>query len=228
MCWNMCHEEAADIMSMDRWNKCDIPRVSEISPSTNFSWPFIVSNVSSLEHLAYFSRKNLIAVLGSQNTLWREKAVVGNPRGIGTRGTFNEFITTVGCNKTDNYMFTNMQIPYNSPVEKEMRLRSYPTSCTIHLGIGGHMTGLSAHKHGDAWNHVIYGRKKWFLTAPSITTNLVHISASDAHTYINHSEDALECLQFPGEILFVPQNWTHATVNMDETVSVTNNCRLVE
>ena len=29
--------------------------------------------------------------------------------------------------------------------------------------MGGSRSGVSFHKHADAWNGVIYGRKRWFI-----------------------------------------------------------------
>lgn len=35
--------------------------------------------------------------------------------------------------------------------------------------LGGSGSGVSFHKHADAWNGVIYGRKRWFLYPPQKT-----------------------------------------------------------
>lgn len=35
--------------------------------------------------------------------------------------------------------------------------------------LGGSGSGVSFHKHADAWNGVIFGRKRWFLYPPQKT-----------------------------------------------------------
>lgn len=35
--------------------------------------------------------------------------------------------------------------------------------------LGGSASGVGFHKHADAWNGVIFGRKRWFLYPPQKT-----------------------------------------------------------
>ena len=43
------------------------------------------------------------------------------------------------------------------------------------------------------------------------------------HVYPNLTIKPLEAVQQPGDILYVPPYWNHATINMDDTVSVAMN-----
>lgn len=88
-----------------------------------------------------------------------------------------------------------------SPFEEHKDLYS---SCVGYIGLGGHRTGLSFHKHGDAWTFVAHGKKLWSLRKGNATASFV---------------------QRPGELLYLPQGWEHSTTNIGDTVSFTANCK---
>lgn len=89
----------------------------------------------------------------------------------------------------------------------------------------------------SAWNTVIYGKKRWALyprniqppgvgphdddyyDAPSSLKWLMNI-----YPLILRKElKPLECLQLPGETLFLPSGWWHQVYNTEETMAVTHN-----
>lgn len=89
----------------------------------------------------------------------------------------------------------------------------------------------------SAWNTVIYGKKRWALyprhiqppgvgphdddyyDAPSSLKWLMSI-----YPLILRKElKPLECLQLPGETLFLPSGWWHQVYNTEETMAVTHN-----
>jgi histone arginine demethylase JMJD6 len=93
----------------------------------------------------------------------------------------------------------------------------------------------------SAWNAVLAGRKRWVLFEPGTSraiakgTNL-YDAALDDDEPINYFVDILprirrayptarriECIQEPGETIFVPGGWWHAVINLDDSIGVTQN-----
>lgn len=113
-------------------------------------------------------------------------------------------------------------------------------------GLGGYMSGVSFHFHGPGFSEVIHGAKRWFLYPPYSHTNLSTIGSHqridlppgfhpdmsvaewvsnvyptfDANGGSVSVEDKkpLECVIRPGEVLFFPDRWMHATLNVEDYV----------
>ena len=95
------------------------------------------------------------------------------------------------------------------------------------------ISGAPPHFHGDAFNALAYGLKRWFLWPPeksfysSKSINDYRVKrGSKNHNRKNefvwpkaHGRP-LECMQEPGDVLFVPQMWGHATYNVKASVGV--------
>ncbi|XP_062842888.1 jmjC domain-containing protein 8-like [Trichomycterus rosablanca] len=99
------------------------------------------------------------------------------------------------------------------------------TRLTYSFGIAGPGTGVPFHWHGPGYSEVIYGRKCWFLYPPDQApefppnhTTLMWIK----HSYPNLEEHntPLECTIRPGEVLYFPDRWWHATLNLDTSVFI--------
>jgi hypothetical protein len=135
-------------------------------------------------------------------------------------------------------------------------------------GVGGRYSGVSFHTHGAAFAETAHGRKRWFLTAPSVTppsfdpdegqltwalrreglwppqggagngsapggsveaaaaADVSAAGAVDATTVQSSSQqrprppqrqrELLECTAAPGEVIYIPPQWWHATLNLDD------------
>jgi hypothetical protein len=113
-------------------------------------------------------------------------------------------------------------------------------------GIGGLRSGVSFHYHGPGFSETVYGGKRWFLypphhfsggnlapkfgpnvtmatwvsdVYPTLTTDLRQLDIN--LEYSGDEIDAntlkpLECVIYPGEVLFFPDMWSHATLNVDK------------
>jgi hypothetical protein len=111
------------------------------------------------------------------------------------------------------------------------------------ISIGSDLQGLTFHNHPEAWNIVIFGKKRWILwdharwkdntTLQDCTTrdwanNYLHVTGAEwirrlypdvARQYEirNHGHD---CIQHAGQMMFIPHKWMHMVVNIGDTVSV--------
>eukprot|EP00746_Dinoflagellata_sp_MGD_P054358 gnl/MRDRNA2_/MRDRNA2_238259_c0_seq1.p1 gnl/MRDRNA2_/MRDRNA2_238259_c0~~gnl/MRDRNA2_/MRDRNA2_238259_c0_seq1.p1 ORF type:complete len:140 (-),score=14.02 gnl/MRDRNA2_/MRDRNA2_238259_c0_seq1:208-591(-) len=98
-------------------------------------------------------------------------------------------------------------------------------------GIGG---GLTFHRHGEAWSVIVWGRKRWFLFPPSDIQDDPPVHRHDhMHSveqkssiewmekeYPTCSPRPLECVQSAGDLLFIPFDYSHAVVALEETVGM--------
>ncbi len=86
---------------------------------------------------------------------------------------------------------------------------------------------------------VISGKKKWILLPPHVIPPGVFPSADGwdvttpesviewfidfYHCMHEQGIKAVECVQNPGELIFIPSQCWHAAINLEETIAVTQN-----
>jgi hypothetical protein len=87
--------------------------------------------------------------------------------------------------------------------------------------------GASPHFHHSAANVLVYGRKRWFLFPPASSLySTKHINSwvhEDYNRTVNGDGGApppLECVQQPGDIIYVPDMWAHGVVYPMESVGI--------
>ena len=92
------------------------------------------------------------------------------------------------------------------------------------LIIGPRGSGSPPHFHRHVLNALVYGVKQWYLWPPSLALfDFRHIQEwlSDYNGGgAGSSEGVLECVQRPGEVVYVPENWGHAVVNVMDSIAV--------
>ena len=109
--------------------------------------------------------------------------------------------------------------------------------------IGPVRSGTTVHRDPmgtSAWNAVTYGYKRWVLFEPKEDRILVKARRyrekgedDEAIHYFdkmlprmrkaNPSLKVYECVQGPGDLIFVPGQWWHGVLNLSDTVAVTHN-----
>ncbi|KAJ8908961.1 hypothetical protein NDN08_005661 [Rhodosorus marinus] len=99
----------------------------------------------------------------------------------------------------------------------------------LSFGIGAKNSGVPFHVHGRVFAETIVGRKRWLLLPPGrrpkfdgekstaswLTTNL--------RNNVKHTEllrNVLDCTVSQSEVIYIPADWWHATLNLDQTVFI--------
>lgn len=82
-------------------------------------------------------------------------------------------------------------------------------------------SGSPVHFHTDALNIAIVGRKRWFLFPPAQR----FWGAKPAVTwmwedYRSMEVPPIEVVQEQGDVVYVPTDWGHAVVNLEDSVAV--------
>ena len=99
------------------------------------------------------------------------------------------------------------------------------------LSFGDTGSGTPLHSHAAAFNYLLFGKKQWYLVPPAHmknrnSTKPEHVQAwlQDPEAYAAYKAEGVltECIQRPGELLFLPRGWGHATLNKKPTLAIAN------
>ena len=118
-----------------------------------------------------------------------------------------------------------------------------PPPTLVRLGIGGSGSGAPFHDHDVlALNVAFAGRKRWLVTQPCRPNCQIPFFKGGAAVYhpekllneaqlpsaalrqLANGESTWDCTQHPGEMVFVPEGFLHATINLEESVAVAVQC----
>lgn len=132
-------------------------------------------------------------------------------------------ISTSADATQDFYLFGNNYKPFWKYLEK-LYVSPPCTYCdkagAKTIGIGGRNSGVAFHMHGPGFSEVIQGKKHWFLYPPDTYPYHFSPTLSMHQWYQQHYEEEkrhpllYECSIQPGEILYFPDKWVHATLNI--------------
>ena len=99
------------------------------------------------------------------------------------------------------------------------------SNCSMILSVGGTPSGLTFHQKGDSVLLLLEGKKRWFLYSEEAHYGGVPGGFRDDTCGSEWAEEVLptlnstllpmQCVQEPGEVMYVPQAWWHATTNID-------------
>jgi ribosomal protein L16 Arg81 hydroxylase len=88
------------------------------------------------------------------------------------------------------------------------------------FGIGNSGSGVQWHVHGPGFSEAVHGRKHWILYDKDTKPNFHPDQTSYNWMYYNystmaHDDRPLECTLYPGDIVYFPEMFWHATINLD-------------
>ena len=88
--------------------------------------------------------------------------------------------------------------------------------------IGPAGSGVGLHEHSNAWNGLVFGRKRWVLLPPFEHVGPTALPVTDwlQLWYPRQRDRAFECVQEAGELLYVPSGYMHAVLNLQPSVGV--------
>lgn len=123
-------------------------------------------------------------------------------------------------------------------------------ACHFQFYLAPALTGSHPHAHKAAWNALFRGRKRWYYLHPYWTDHSeIWNVTGDPHGPNSHTavpgfrsgytstvkewlfegcidkllEQGIELMsfdQYPGEVVFVPDNWPHAVMNLEPSVGI--------
>ena len=96
------------------------------------------------------------------------------------------------------------------------------------VGVGGKYSGVAFHTHGAAFAETIIGAKRWFLSPPNarpvFKTDRVQanwtlewearMGSENTNSRLPNDDAIIECTLGAGEVIYIPPNWWHATLNL--------------
>jgi len=216
---------------------CNIPirdsRMTQAEFTSGFatSQPLVVRDVSNNDLFRALSRRRRLLTdyghtsitLSAANTHSYEKKIVTfkdycekytGPQRLSTPA--NETFYMFGDH--DYLEWGNLFAEYSPPPYSLPRHKP-----AYSFGVAGSGTGVPFHFHGPGWAEAIHGRKRWFLSPPDQQPNF-HPNKTTLQWFLEDyptEKVALhECTIRPGEAIFFPDGWWHATLNIDTAVFI--------
>lgn len=91
-------------------------------------------------------------------------------------------------------------------------------SVALSFGIGNRGSGVQWHTHGPGFSEALWGRKHWVLY-PQPEKPDYHPDYGSwywmEYVYPTLQKKPYECTLDPGDIIYFPNEWHHATINLD-------------
>eukprot|EP00088_Acartia_fossae_P068806 TRINITY_DN8801_c0_g1_i2.p1 TRINITY_DN8801_c0_g1~~TRINITY_DN8801_c0_g1_i2.p1 ORF type:complete len:264 (+),score=9.71 TRINITY_DN8801_c0_g1_i2:25-816(+) len=197
------------------------------------SQPFVIRDganndlfraLTGKEHLIY-SYGDSIVRLSSANSYSYEK------RDMKFREYCKNYLFPQNRNTLGNetfYMFGDNDNEEWGDLLNEYRIPSYNLpkhSPALSFGVAGPGSGVPFHFHGPGFAEAIHGRKRWFLTKPDDRPTF-HPNKTTLQWYfedyptVKKEMELYECTIRPGEAIYFPDKWWHATLNLDTSVFI--------
>jgi len=222
--------------------RCDVERLDlattsrgEIIARIRHGVPFILKGGVPKDHKAWATfKKEAFVAQNSGLEVTVSKIPYGDQFGIFSKRTsLNKYVRMAIDSKKGPkvpvYVFAELFESHGpAPFGKEGLLfpswlskNATQTSYQFYLGPPG--SGAPVHFHDNAINFLMYGRKRWFMFRPGDTNYmrtapLSWFHAEDGYKRAKEEGTLVECVQQPGEAIFVPQAWGHGVLNIETSI----------
>ena len=143
-----------------------------------------------------------------------------------TMTTLDKYVSDFGGNKQyPGYIFDGQILHWNSQLAQDVPIPNFFSNFTIVLKqfiLRPTDSCSPPHFHRHAFNILVYGTKLWYLWPPSVAYfTFNHVLKWKNGPQRKFSETlAIECVQRPGDIVYIPENWGHAVVNLADSIAV--------
>jgi len=87
--------------------------------------------------------------------------------------------------------------------------------------VGGRFMGVPPRHHGPSANSLVYGSKLWFLDPPG-REFIVNEAIYDYLVRTGGAPGSMRCLQGPGDLLYVPRSWSHASICLSDCIGTSH------
>jgi len=78
--------------------------------------------------------------------------------------------------------------------------------------------GLTFHRHDENWLECLVGEKMWMFMPPKVKPSAAMVKVDEVIT--NHGKTMIWCTQKAGDVVYIPPNWWHSTMNLSPSVAV--------
>ena len=236
----------ADVADLEDGGACDIPRLSSLTEAefkeqywsgdgdTGRGKPFILTGVTAGWRPGAFSKAALLEKYGNADVKVGVSKHIPRASGDGyDLATLRSFVAQMSgpseVADDPTYVFDQNDFFTQHPaLRAELKLPPFfkAEGVTLYFALGGSRSGVQFHKHAAGWNTQIHGRKRWLLYHPDTMPPFHYPThGMSVETWLRKVFPALpaerrplSCTVQPGELIYVPETWYHATMNMGESV----------
>jgi len=213
-----------------RAGKCQLPRESDLSAKRFEAEylqrkPVIITGGAAawLDGSLEWSKDAFVERYGSLPAPLRDPELLPQ-RGsqaplIGAPGPLSDYAAAMAQGEEPIPLFeANWEGPLIRAVRSDLDPRALPAVARLRggpiLSLGGEGTGVSWHRHPQSWLSQLKGVKRWFLRSPEDERPSFRYDPCSIQEYPPSGDPIQSCDAQPGDILYLPDSWWHATCNL--------------
>ncbi|CAJ0578612.1 unnamed protein product, partial [Mesorhabditis spiculigera] len=217
--------------NIERYDADDLSQ-AEFLKRFAYSEPIIIYNIDNEEFKLRTERERMLQEWGEMDIVLNSANTYSYTR---VPSSFKEYLEhklkpqnleTLG-NET-LYLFGDIDQKAWKPLLDAYKMPEYTLpghQPALSFGLAGAGTGVPFHFHGPGFAEVIHGSKRWFLYEyedrpefdPDRTTFEWYLKD---YPNLPREKKPLECLLKPGEVIYFPDKWWHATLNCETSVFI--------